>query len=189
MDQLFAQARTVAALLVARRQTIAVAESSTGGLISAALLAVPGASAFYLGGGVIYTPRARHRLLDLRREDVRGLKSASEPYAALLAETVRRRFSAYWGCPRPARRGRPAIPMAMRLGIRALRSPAATPWRVPSRPGGPSGSPTWSTSRSRRWLCSGSASRPEHRAAGHRAVDKFAATACKFHQPGRHSFR
>jgi len=87
----------VAALLVARRQTVAVAESSAGGLISAALLAVPGASAYYLGGGVIYTPRARHRLLDLRREDVRGIKSASEPYAALLAETVRRRFSADWG--------------------------------------------------------------------------------------------
>ena len=97
MEQLFAVARTVAALLVARRQTIAVAESSTGGLISAALLAVPGASAYYLGGGIIYTPRARHRLLDLKREDVRGLKSASEPYAALLAETVRRRFSANWG--------------------------------------------------------------------------------------------
>ena len=97
MEALFDQARLVAALLMARRQTVAVAESSTGGLISAALLAVPGASAYYLGGGVVYTPRARHRLLDLKREDVRGLKSASEPYAALLAETVRKRFSAVWG--------------------------------------------------------------------------------------------
>jgi PncC family amidohydrolase len=97
MDAVLAQAADVAKLLMARRQTLAVAESSTGGLISAALLAVPGASAFYLGGGVIYTPRARHRLLDLKREDVRGLKSASEPYAALLAQTVRRRFSANWG--------------------------------------------------------------------------------------------
>lgn len=97
MDRLFAQGRIVAAALVARRQTVAVAESSTGGLISAALLAVPGASAYYLGGAVVYTARARHRLLDLKREDVRGLKSASEPYAALLAETVRRRFSADWG--------------------------------------------------------------------------------------------
>ena len=97
MEKMFDTARRVAAALVARKQTVAVAESSTGGLISAALLAVPGASAYYLGGGVIYTPRARHRLLDLKREDVRGLKSASEPYAALLAETVRRRFSATWG--------------------------------------------------------------------------------------------
>ncbi|KAB7646609.1 nicotinamide-nucleotide amidohydrolase family protein [Polymorphobacter fuscus] len=97
MKALLAQAAELAALLKARRQTVAVAESSTGGLISAALLAVPGASAYYLGGGVIYTPRARHRLLGLRREDVRGLTSASEPYAALLAETVRRQFSATWG--------------------------------------------------------------------------------------------
>jgi nicotinamide-nucleotide amidase len=97
IDKLFEQARIVAAMLIAKNQTIAVAESSTGGLISAALLAVPGASTYYLGGGIIYTPRARHRLLDLTREDVHGLKSASEPYATLLAETVRQRFGASWG--------------------------------------------------------------------------------------------
>lgn len=96
-EDLCADARLVAAALVARRQTLAVAESSTGGLVSAALLAVPGASAFYLGGGVIYTPRARHRLLDLKREDVRGLRGASEPYARVLAETARTRFKAGWG--------------------------------------------------------------------------------------------
>ncbi|MBC7504412.1 MAG: CinA family protein [Sandarakinorhabdus sp.] len=97
MKFLLAQAEQLAVLLKARRQTVAVAESSTGGLISAALLSVPGASAYYLGGGVIYTSRARHRLLDLKREDMGGVRSASEPYAALLAETVRRRFSADWG--------------------------------------------------------------------------------------------
>lgn len=97
MDRLFEQADSIAALLTARQQTVAVAESSTGGLISAALLAVPGASAYYLGGGIIYTRRARHRLLGLTREDVAGLKSASEPYATLLAETVRQRFDATWG--------------------------------------------------------------------------------------------
>lgn len=97
IEQLFEQARALAALLTARQHTVAVAESSSGGLISAALLAVPGASAYYLGGGVIYTRRARHRLLNLTREDVVGLKSASEPYAAVLAETVRARFRATWG--------------------------------------------------------------------------------------------
>ncbi len=97
MTPLLTMGERVAAALLARRATVAVAEASTGGLISAALLAVPGASAFYLGGSVIYTPRARHRLLALRREDVRGLKSASEPYAALVAETVRHQFSATWG--------------------------------------------------------------------------------------------
>ena len=79
MERLRKTAEAVAAALRARKATVAVAESASGGLISAALLMVPGASAFYLGGGVIYTPRARHRLLGLRREDVRGLKSATEP--------------------------------------------------------------------------------------------------------------
>lgn len=71
--------------------------SSAGGLISAALLAVPGASAFYLGGGIIYTPRARHRLLDLKREEVQGLRGATEPYAQRLAMRVQGRFKATWG--------------------------------------------------------------------------------------------
>ena len=96
-DDLVEDARAVAALLVAHGQRVAVAESSTGGLISAALLAVPGASAYFLGGGVVYTPRARHRLLDLKREEVRGIRSASEPYAQVLAERAQSRFKADWG--------------------------------------------------------------------------------------------
>ncbi|WP_199554468.1 CinA family protein [Sandaracinobacteroides hominis] len=95
-EALVADAEQVAALLKARHQSIAVAESSTGGLISAALLAVPGASSYYYGGGVVYTPRARHRLLDLKREEVRGLRSASEPYALALAERTRTRFKTSW---------------------------------------------------------------------------------------------
>ena len=97
MDQLLLITARVGALLKARGETVAVAESSAGGLISAALLAVPGASAFYVGGGVLYTGRARHRLLGLGREDVEGIRSASEPYAALLAETARERLGTTWG--------------------------------------------------------------------------------------------
>lgn len=96
-EDLVSDARIVAAALVARRQTVAVAESSTGGLVSAALLAIPGASAYFLGGGVVYTPRARHRLMDLKREEVRGLRGASEPYARVLAERAKQRFSVTWG--------------------------------------------------------------------------------------------
>ena len=96
-EDLVEDARIVTAALAARRHTVAVAESSTGGLISAALLAVPGASAWFLGGGVVYTPRARHRLMDLKREDVRGLRGASEPYARVLAERAKSRFSVTWG--------------------------------------------------------------------------------------------
>ena len=97
MAAVFAAGARAAAVLMARRQTVAVAEGATGGLVSAALLAVPGASACYLGGAIVYTPRARHRLLGLKREDVVGIKSASEPWAMLAAETVRQRFSATWG--------------------------------------------------------------------------------------------
>jgi PncC family amidohydrolase len=90
-------AERLAERLKAREQTLAVAESSSGGLISAALLAVPGASAYFLGGAVVYTGRARMRLLDIPREAVAGMRSASEPYALLLARTVRENFGADWG--------------------------------------------------------------------------------------------
>jgi PncC family amidohydrolase len=97
LQDLIAQAERLAERLKARQQTIAVAESSSGGLVSAALLAVPGASAYFLAGAVVYTARARMRLLDLPREAVAGMRSASEPYALLLARTARERFSTTWG--------------------------------------------------------------------------------------------
>jgi PncC family amidohydrolase len=83
--------------LKAEGHTVAVAESSSGGLISAALLGVPGASKYYLGGAVVYTGKARMVLMDLPREAVAGMRSASEPYALLLARTARERFGATWG--------------------------------------------------------------------------------------------
>jgi PncC family amidohydrolase len=97
MKDLFETAAIVGERLKARGETIAIAESSSGGLISAALLSVPGASAYYLGGAVVYTAKARMRLLEIPREAVAGMRSASEPYASLLAETVRVRFGAAWG--------------------------------------------------------------------------------------------
>ena len=96
METLLPLANHVAALLKQRRETIAVAESSSGGLLSAALLAVPGASAYFLGGAVVYTHEARNFLLDIPAADVKGMRSASEPYALLLARTTRQRFSASW---------------------------------------------------------------------------------------------
>jgi nicotinamide-nucleotide amidase len=85
------------ALLKARGERIAVSESSAGGLISAALLAIPGASAYYAGGGIIYSARAFKGLLDLSREDLNGMRSSSEPYAAFLAETIRTKHRVEWG--------------------------------------------------------------------------------------------
>jgi nicotinamide-nucleotide amidase len=96
MQTLAPLAEAVAQRLTAGRHTVAVAESSSGGLISAALLAVPGASAYFLGGAVVYTGRARMRLLGLAREAVTGMRSSSEPYALLLARSIREQFGADW---------------------------------------------------------------------------------------------
>jgi nicotinamide-nucleotide amidase len=97
MKELVAIAEKIAAKLIERRQTIAVAESSTGGLISASLLAVPGASAYFLGGAVVYTRDARRILMDIPDEAMKGIRSASEPYAKLLASQIRQRFATDWG--------------------------------------------------------------------------------------------
>jgi nicotinamide-nucleotide amidase len=97
MQNLVKIAEQIAAQLIARKQTIAVAESSTGGLISAALLAVPGASAYFLGSAVVYTRDARRLLMDIPDDQMKGIRSASEVYARLLADRIRERFSTDWG--------------------------------------------------------------------------------------------
>lgn len=90
-------ARDVASLLEARNETVAVSESSTGGLLSATLLAVPGASRYYLGGAVVYTGPSRAALLGLPEELPEAVRSASAPYAAMCAASVRWRTGADWG--------------------------------------------------------------------------------------------
>jgi PncC family amidohydrolase len=97
MDTLLPQAARIAAILKRRRETIAVAESSAGGLLAATLLAVPGASAYFLGGAVVYTKQARSLLMGIGDAEMAGLRSSSEPYAMLLARTSRARFEATWG--------------------------------------------------------------------------------------------
>jgi PncC family amidohydrolase len=97
MEKLLPLAEKIAASLIARGETVGVAESSTGGLISAALLSVPGASAYYRGGGVIYTPRARAALVNITKEEMDGMRGATEPYAALLASRARELLNTTWG--------------------------------------------------------------------------------------------
>jgi PncC family amidohydrolase len=105
-------AREAARLLKSQGQTVAVAESSTGGLISAALLAVPGASAYYRGGSVVYTLEARRELLGIRRADVEGLEPLTHAMVARFAEKARTQLDATWAIaelgvagPTPARYG------------------------------------------------------------------------------------
>lgn len=96
MKDLVAVAEKISAVLTAKKQTIAIAESSTAGLISAALLAVPGASAYFLGGGVVYTRLSRRVLLDIPDAALDGMRPSTEPYALMMARTARERFSSTW---------------------------------------------------------------------------------------------
>jgi nicotinamide-nucleotide amidase len=97
MQDLLPRAERISRLLKERAETIVVAESSTGGLVSAALLAMPGASAYFLGGAIVYTQAARGALIDLNDISALGLRAATEPYARLLAQTMRARFASTWG--------------------------------------------------------------------------------------------
>jgi len=97
MERLFPLAETVGAKLLARSETVAISESSSGGLISAALLAVPGASRFYRGAGIIYTPQAFKGLMKMEREDLQGHRSSTEPYALIMARSIRSKLRADWG--------------------------------------------------------------------------------------------
>jgi nicotinamide-nucleotide amidase len=96
MDELLPLANQIAELLTARKETIAVAESSAGGLISAALLSVPGASAYFLGGAVVYTRTARDALLVIPESAMEGMRASTEAYALLLARTARARLDSAW---------------------------------------------------------------------------------------------
>src|SRR6266566_2150590 len=96
MEEHVSLAEQIAQLLIDRQESIAVAESSAGGLISAALLAVPGASAYFLGGAVIYTRTARDALLGIPESAMRDLRASTEPYAQLLARTALARFNSTW---------------------------------------------------------------------------------------------
>jgi len=97
MRDLLPIAAKLGALLKDRHETIAIAESSTGGLISAALLAVPGASAYFLGGAVVYTRQSRRLLLDIPDSALDGMRPSTEPYALMMARTAQQRFSATFG--------------------------------------------------------------------------------------------
>lgn len=97
MESVLPLAKKIGARLKDRKETIAISESSSGGLVSAALLAVPGASAYYMGGAVVYTRPAQDAFLAVPREKRTGVRSSSEPWALLAAEHVRERLKTTWG--------------------------------------------------------------------------------------------
>lgn len=116
IDDLVPIAARAGAMLKARGQTVAVADGATGGLISAGLLTVPGATAFYVGGGVIYSFRGRSILLDVSDADLAGMKSVTESYALLQAHGIRDRFGADWGVAESGSAGGSNHPFGIKAG-------------------------------------------------------------------------
>jgi nicotinamide-nucleotide amidase len=97
MNNLIPLANEVAQRLCARKETVAVAESSTGGLISAALLAVPGASAYFVGGAVAYTRTSKERFAGITSDDYKQARAATEKHAITLAQRIRTQLGTTWG--------------------------------------------------------------------------------------------
>jgi nicotinamide-nucleotide amidase len=96
LQDLLPQAERIAAKLKARNETISVAESSTAGMVSAALLAIPGASAYFMGGGVVYTRQSRSELLGVTEQELTGITPSTEAYALLFARKIRGKLATTW---------------------------------------------------------------------------------------------
>ena len=96
IQELLPHAERIAAKLKARNETISIAESSTAGLISAALLAIPGASAYFLGGAVVYTRQSRTELLAVTEQELTGITPSTEAYAMLFARKIRGKLATAW---------------------------------------------------------------------------------------------
>jgi len=106
MQELIPTAEKIAAKLFENKQTVAIAESSAGGLISAALLAVPGASRYFMGGAVVYTRFARRNFLGLEWPPS-GIRSSTEPYVLIHANRIREQFDTTWGLAEAGAAGPP----------------------------------------------------------------------------------
>ncbi|MFC3174177.1 CinA family protein [Novosphingobium bradum] len=117
IEALHPVAARIAAALLARGDTVAVADGASGGLISAALLTVPGALGFYVGGGVVYSLRSREVLFGLERAAFRGMRSASADYALLQARAIRDNLGADWGLAETGAAGGSAHPLGVGSGI------------------------------------------------------------------------
>ncbi len=119
-DDLAAIGARAGALLVARGETLAVVDGATGGLISAALLSMPGASAFYIGGGVVYSLKGRRHMLGHEPGSLRGFTSATQDYALAQAELIRARYETDWGIAETGAAGPGRHPRGVASGTSAI---------------------------------------------------------------------
>lgn len=116
LEEFMPVAARIAEALKARGEKIAVADGATGGLIAASLLTVPGALKFYVGGGIVYSLRARDVLFDLPRDAYAGMRSATEDYALLQARAIRDNFRAEWGIAETGSAGSSVHPLGVESG-------------------------------------------------------------------------
>jgi PncC family amidohydrolase len=107
-------------LLVERQQNVSVAESSTGGLISANLLSVAGASKFFMGGSVVYTLASRRAYLDLDREKLKQLKPLTEEMVTAFAKSAREKLDTTWGIAELGAAGPTGTPYGHGAGISVI---------------------------------------------------------------------
>ena len=132
LHELHPQALRIAALLRARGEKVAVADGATGGLIAASLLTVPGALDVFVGGGVVYSFRARDVLFALPREAYKGMRGASADYAMLQACAIRDNFGAEWGLAESGSVGGSSHPSGAPAGqsVAAIAAPGMTVTRI-----------------------------------------------------------
>jgi PncC family amidohydrolase len=120
IDHLASIAAQAGVILKERGETVAVADGATGGLISAGLLTVPGATAFYVGGGVIYSLKGRSILLGLNDEELVGMRSVTESYALLQARAIRDQFGSDWGVAESGSTGPSKHPLGIKAGLSCI---------------------------------------------------------------------
>ena len=117
IEDLVPIAARIAERLMAQGERIAVADGATGGLLSASLLAIPGATKFYQGGGVVYSLRGREVLFALPESELKGMRSATPDYALLQARAIRDRFEADWGIAESGSAGGSVHPLGIGSGL------------------------------------------------------------------------
>ena len=98
MNNIVKLSSEIANLLKKNKQTVSVIESSSGGLISSALLSQKGASSYYMGGQVIYTLQSIKAITGLRMRELKekNIRSSSEPFALLIAQKARGLYETDW---------------------------------------------------------------------------------------------
>ena len=102
------------------RATVSVAESSTGGLICANLLSVPGASRFFIGGSVVYTRESRREFLTLDKEKLKGLQPLTPEIVQVIADSARETLGTTWGIAELGATGPAGSPYGGRAGISVI---------------------------------------------------------------------